>query len=152
MPESETKGAVGNDNGPEEVGDEKDADNDGMRDEADKEKEEERAQKGPSVFSVDQSAITGESIAVDECASRSVLLSPLRFTLAPKLTRPADIGDDVYYTTNAKRGKVLLVAVNIAKQLFVGKTAQLGTGTGGTGHVQQVGHSLLILCAAIPIC
>lgn len=74
-PEFETKGAVGNGDGPQEAGDEKGADNDGERDEANKEQEKQSAQKGPSVFSVDQSAVTGVSLAVDKCASQ--LRSPL---------------------------------------------------------------------------
>ena len=58
--------------------------------------------KGPSVCSVDQSAITGESLAVDKF-----------------------VGDVAYYTCGVKRGKVYAVVTASAPYSFVGKTARL---------------------------
>lgn len=61
--------------------------------------------KGPSVCSVDQSAITGESLAVDKF-----------------------VGDVAYYTCGMKRGKLYAVVTCTAPQSFVGRTASLVMG------------------------
>ncbi|TDL15261.1 plasma-membrane proton-e [Rickenella mellea] len=85
--------------------------------------------KGPSVCSVDQSAITGESLAVDKF-----------------------IGDIAYYTCGVKRGKVYAVVSATAKQSFVGKTAALVMSSNETGHFQivlgAIGTTLLVLVIA----
>jgi H+-transporting ATPase len=61
-----------------------------------------------------------------------------------------DIGDIVYYTTGAKRGKCYIVVTDVAKESFVGRTASLVGGTTGPGHFQRVmssiGVTLLVLC------
>lgn len=75
---------------------------------------------------VDQSAITGESLAVDKF-----------------------MGDTIYYTTGCKRGKAFAVLTTSARYSFVGKTASLVEGTKDAGHFKQVmdsiGTSLLVL-------
>lgn len=74
----------------------------------------------------DQSAITGESLAVDKF-----------------------MGDGVYYTTGCKRGKAYAVITTTARYSFVGRTASLVEGTKDVGHFKQVmdsiGTSLLVL-------
>ncbi|EIM83596.1 plasma-membrane proton-e [Stereum hirsutum FP-91666 SS1] len=88
--------------------------------------DENKVDKGPSILSCDQSAITGESLAVDKY-----------------------IGDTLYYTTGAKRGKAYMVVSNIAKETFVGNTARLVNLGSGEGHFQRVmtsiGTTLLVL-------
>ncbi|KAJ7767693.1 putative hydrogen-exporting ATPase [Mycena metata] len=82
--------------------------------------------RGPSVLSVDQSAITGESLAVDKY-----------------------IGDVAYYTCGVKRGKCYAMVSATAKQSFVGRTASLVMSSNETGHFQIVlggiGTALLVL-------
>ncbi|GAA6001204.1 hypothetical protein JCM10207_007463 [Rhodosporidiobolus poonsookiae] len=81
--------------------------------------------KGPSICSVDQSAITGESLAVDKFP-----------------------GDTLYYSCGQKRGKVLAIVTASAKQSFVGKTAALVMSSNDVGHFKQVldgiGTALLV--------
>jgi H+-transporting ATPase len=82
--------------------------------------------KGPAIIACDQSAITGESLAVDK-----------------------HIGDTVFYTTGCKRGKAYVLVTDIAKQTFVGRTAALVLGGDVKGHFQivmdSIGTTLLIL-------
>ncbi|GAA5900180.1 plasma-membrane proton-efflux P-type ATPase [Sporobolomyces salmoneus] len=84
--------------------------------------------KGSSIGSVDQSAITGESLPVDKF-----------------------LGDTLYYTCGVKRGKFLGIVTASARGSFVGKTASLVTGSNDEGHFKQVlngiGNSLLVLVA-----
>ncbi|KZT71324.1 plasma-membrane proton-e [Daedalea quercina L-15889] len=86
-------------------------------------------EKGPSVLSVDQSAITGESLAVDKF-----------------------LGDIAYYTCGVKRGKAYGVATCGAQQSFVGKTASLVMSSNERGHFQIVldgiGNALLVIVIA----
>lgn len=89
--------------------------------------DDEGIDKGPAIIACDQSAITGESLAVDK-----------------------HIGDTVFYTTGCKRGKAYVLVTDIAKQTFVGRTAALVLGGAGTkGHFQivmdTIGAALLIL-------
>lgn len=81
---------------------------------------------GLPLVACDQSAITGESLAVD------------RF-----------MGDVVFYTTGCKRGKAYAIVKTSARYSFVGKTASLVQGTQDRGHFKQVmdsiGTSLLVL-------
>ncbi|EED18604.1 plasma membrane H+ATPase Pma1 [Talaromyces stipitatus ATCC 10500] len=81
---------------------------------------------GHSIVAVDQSAITGESLAVDKY-----------------------MGDTCYYTTGCKRGKAFAVVTATAKHSFVGKTASLVQGAQDQGHfkaiMNSIGTSLLVL-------
>ncbi|ODN73166.1 plasma-membrane proton-efflux P-type ATPase [Cryptococcus amylolentus CBS 6039] len=85
--------------------------------------------KGPSLISVDQSAITGESLAVDKY-----------------------IGDVANYTCGVKRGKAYGVVTVSAKGSFVGRTAALVSGSNEKGHFQIVlggiGTTLLVMVIA----
>ncbi|KAK4554539.1 hypothetical protein LTR86_008393 [Recurvomyces mirabilis] len=84
------------------------------------------AQQGHSIIATDQSAITGESLAVDKF-----------------------MGDVVYYTTGCKRGKAYAVATTSAKYSFVGRTATLVQGAKDQGHfkaiMNSIGTALLVL-------
>lgn len=90
------------------------------------EDDDEGIDKGPAIIACDQSAITGESLAVDK-----------------------HIGDTVFYTTGCKRGKAYVLVTDIAKQTFVGRTAALVLGGDTKGHFQivmdTIGAALLIL-------
>ncbi|KAF2098158.1 plasma membrane ATPase 1 [Rhizodiscina lignyota] len=101
-----------------EAGEKKDEDEDDMDDEPE--------HSGPPIVAVDQSAITGESLAVDKY-----------------------MGDTVYYTTGCRRGKSYAVVTASAKHSFVGRTASLVEGAEDQGHfkaiMNSIGYSLLVL-------
>nr|OQO32096.1 hypothetical protein B0A51_00634 [Rachicladosporium sp. CCFEE 5018] len=84
------------------------------------------AHQGHSIVATDQSAITGESLAVDKF-----------------------MGDVVYYTTGCKRGKAYSVAQTSARFSFVGRTASLVQGAKDQGHfkaiMNSIGTALLVL-------
>ncbi|GAM40336.1 hypothetical protein EIK77_010828 [Talaromyces pinophilus] len=88
--------------------------------------DEEEHHTGHSIVAVDQSAITGESLAVDKY-----------------------MGDTCYYTTGCKRGKAFAVVTATAKHSFVGKTASLVQGAQDQGHfkaiMNSIGTTLLVL-------
>lgn len=75
---------------------------------------------------VDQSSITGESLAVEKY-----------------------LGDMVYYTTGCKRGKAFGLVQSSAKDSFVGRTADLVQGAKDQGHfkaiMNNIGTTLLVL-------
>ncbi|KAI1472362.1 plasma-membrane proton-e [Daldinia caldariorum] len=81
---------------------------------------------GEPLVACDQSAITGESLAVDKY-----------------------MGDVVYYTTGCKRGKAYAIVTTTAKYSFVGKTASLVQGAKDQGHfkavMDSIGTALLVL-------
>jgi len=95
-------------------------------DDSDDDDDDPHAHKGPSVCSVDQSAITGESLASDKY-----------------------VGDIAYYTCGVKRGKCYGMVTVPARESFVGKTAALVSGSNEKGHFQIVlsgiGEALLVL-------
>ncbi len=73
--------------------------------------EEERPiAQGHSLIAADQSAITGESLAVDKY-----------------------MGEVAYYTTGCKRGKAYGIALTTARSSFVGRTASLVQGAKDQG-------------------
>ncbi|BCS22783.1 plasma-membrane proton-efflux P-type ATPase [Aspergillus puulaauensis] len=84
------------------------------------------ARLGVSLVAVDQSAITGESLAVDKY-----------------------MADTCYYTTGCKRGKAYGIITATARHSFVGKTAALVQGAQDQGHfkavMDNIGTSLLVL-------
>jgi H+-transporting ATPase len=84
---------------------------------------------GYALLAIDQSAMTGESLAVDKY-----------------------VADVVYYTTGCKRGKAYAIVTHSAKMSFVGRTASLVSGAKDQGHfkaiMNSIGTSLLVLVAA----
>ena len=95
----------------------------------DEDGEPEDQHHGHAVVAADQSAITGESLAVDKY-----------------------MGDTLYYTTGCKRGKAYAVVTASARQSFVGKTASLVQGAKDQGHfkaiMNSIGTALLVLVVA----
>ena len=81
---------------------------------------------GESLVACDQSAITGESLAVNKY-----------------------MGDTIYYTTGCKRGKAYAIISTSAKNSFVGRTAELVQGAKDQGHfkavMNSIGAALLVL-------
>ena len=94
--------------------------------EADEDDDPEEKHHGVSLIAADQSAITGESLAVDKY-----------------------MGDTCYYTTGCKRGKAYAVVTAHAKISFVGRTASLVEGAKDQGHfkaiMNSIGTALLVL-------
>ena len=88
--------------------------------------DDEDKHSGVSMVACDQSAITGESLAVDKY-----------------------MGDVCYYTTGCKRGKAYSIVTESARGSFVGKTASLVQGATDQGHfkavMDSIGTSLLVL-------
>lgn len=88
--------------------------------------EEEDTHHGVSLIAADQSAITGESLAVDKY-----------------------MGDTAYYTTGCKRGKAYGVVTAGARGSFVGRTATLVQGAKDQGHfkaiMNSIGTALLVI-------
>ena len=98
--------------------------------EGDKEDDdEEEKHHGHSLVAADQSAITGESLAVDKF-----------------------MGDTAYYTTGCKRGKAFAVVTAPARTSFVGRTATLVQGAKDQGHfkaiMNSIGTALLVIVVA----
>jgi H+-transporting ATPase len=87
---------------------------------------EEKHGSGYALLAIDQSAMTGESLAVDKY-----------------------VADAVYYTTGCKRGKAYAIVTHSAKMSFVGRTASLVSGAKDQGHfkaiMNSIGTSLLVL-------
>jgi H+-transporting ATPase len=81
---------------------------------------------GYALLAIDQSAMTGESLAVDKY-----------------------VADAIYYTTGCKRGKAYALITHSAKMSFVGRTASLVSGAQDQGHfkaiMNSIGTSLLVL-------
>ncbi|TVY84678.1 Plasma membrane ATPase [Lachnellula suecica] len=91
--------------------------------------EGEKHGSGYALLAIDQSAMTGESLAVDKY-----------------------ITDVIYYTTGCKRGKAYAVVTHSAKMSFVGRTASLVSGAQDQGHfkaiMNSIGTSLLVIVVA----
>jgi H+-transporting ATPase len=102
------------------------SDPDDEKKEDDDEDEERPISQGHALIACDQSAITGESLAVDKY-----------------------MGEVAYYTTGCKRGKAYGIALTSAKHSFVGRTASLVQGAKDQGHfkaiMNSIGTALLVL-------
>lgn len=102
------------------------AQEDDLKEKDDEDDDDVEASLGVSLLAIDQSAITGESLAVDKYMT-----------------------DTCYYTTNCKRGKAYGVILATARHSFVGKTAALVQGAQDQGHfkavMDSIGTTLLVL-------
>ncbi|KAJ5820289.1 hypothetical protein N7474_005880 [Penicillium riverlandense] len=103
------------------------ANDDTLKEKAEDDDEDAReVHQGVSLVAADQSAITGESLAVDKY-----------------------MADTCYYTTGCKRGKAYGIVTATARHSFVGKTAALVQGAKDQGHfkavMDNIGTSLLVL-------
>lgn len=102
------------------------ANEDTLKEKEDEDDDNVEASLGVSLLAVDQSAITGESLAVDKYMT-----------------------DVCYYTTGCKRGKAYGVVTATARHSFVGKTAALVQGAQDQGHfkavMDSIGTTLLVL-------
>jgi len=102
------------------------SDPDDEKKEDDMGEEERPISQGHSLIATDQSAITGESLAVDKY-----------------------MGEVAYYTTGCKRGKAYSIALCSARTSFVGRTASLVQGANDQGHfkaiMNSIGTALLVL-------
>ena len=91
--------------------------------------DDEPTHRGTAIVACDQSAITGESLAVDKF-----------------------MGDTVYYTTGCKRGKAFALATASARHSFVGRTATLVQNAKDQGHfkaiMNSIGTALLVVVVA----
>ncbi|KAK6083466.1 plasma-membrane proton-efflux P-type ATPase [Seiridium cupressi] len=107
-------------------GDEKGKDGQDENKNEDDDDDDESIHFGQPLIACDQSAITGESLAVDKY-----------------------MGDIVYYTTGCKRGKAYAIITTSARYSFVGKTANLVQGAKDQGHfkavMDSIGTTLLVL-------
>lgn len=100
------------------------------KEEDDDDLDDDRGRKqGHSIIAVDQSSITGESLAVDKY-----------------------MADMVYYTTGCKRGKAYCIVTSTGTSTFVGKTASMVQGAQDQGHfkaiMNSIGYTLLVLVVA----
>ena len=99
---------------------------DAVKNEDEDEEHGEKHGSGYALLAIDQSAMTGESLAVDKY-----------------------VADVIYYTTGCKRGKAYCIVTHSAKMSFVGRTASLVSGAQDTGHfkaiMNSIGTSLLVL-------
>ncbi|KAF2235314.1 plasma-membrane proton-e [Viridothelium virens] len=95
-------------------------------DEKDEDDDPKHIHQGHPIVACDQSAITGESLAVDKY-----------------------MGDTVFYTTGCKRGRSYAVCLTSAKHSFVGRTASLVQGAKDQGHfkaiMNSIGTALLVI-------
>lgn len=93
---------------------------------SEEDEDEDDKHHGLPIVACDQSAITGESLAVDKY-----------------------MGDTLFYTTGCKRGKAYAICTASARGSFVGRTASLVQGAQDQGHfkaiMNSIGTALLVL-------